>query len=138
MDMMFYNEEKPGYFRIFDKKNMKWFPKTFTTEAFMQIHMIQAYVNEEGSKIIFDTCETPKGDIMMGQSRGRNSFKQFYLSAYYLETVNATGQALQEVHESMLPIGVPVRYEFGLDGLNSKTEEYVEPTVFLDPTYQSY
>lgn len=138
MDMMFYNEEKPGYFRIFDKKNMKWFPKTFTTEAFMQVHMIQAYVNEEGSKIIFDTCETPKGDIMMGQSRGRDSFKQFYLSAYYLETINATGQALQEVHESMLPIGVPVRYEFGLDGLNSKTEEYVEPTVFLDPTYQSY
>ena len=67
MDMMFYNEEKPGYFKIFDKKNMKWFPKTFSTEAFMQIHMIQAYVDAEQNKIIFDTCETPKGDIMMGK-----------------------------------------------------------------------
>ena len=65
MDMMFYNEEKPGYFKIFDKKNMRWFPKTFSTEAFMQIHMIQAY--QDGDKIVLDTCETPKGDIMMGR-----------------------------------------------------------------------
>jgi hypothetical protein len=56
-------------------------------------------------------------------------FDQLWLSAYFLETVNATGQELQEVHKSMLPIGVPVRYEFGLDELTAKTEEYVQPTV---------
>jgi carotenoid cleavage dioxygenase-like enzyme len=72
MDMMFYNEEKPGYFKIFEKKTMKWFPKTFATDAFMQIHMIQAYVDAEKNKIIFDTCETPKGDIMMGKYREMN------------------------------------------------------------------
>ena len=61
MDMMFYNEEKAGYFKIFDKKNLKWFPKTFSSDAFMQIHMIQAY--QDGDKIILDTCETSKGDL---------------------------------------------------------------------------
>ena len=58
-------------------------------------------------------------------------FGQLWFSAYFLETINATGQALQEVHESMMPIGVPVRYEFGLDGLTANTREYVEPTVSL-------
>jgi carotenoid cleavage dioxygenase-like enzyme len=66
MDMMFFNEEKPGYFKIFDKRNMKWFSKTFESDAFMQVHMIQAYVDAEKNKIIFDTCETPKGDIYIG------------------------------------------------------------------------
>ena len=74
MDMMVYNDEKPGYFKIFDKKNMKWFPKTFKAEAFMQLHMIQAYVDAEKNKIILDTLETPNGDNIMSKSKKRNSF----------------------------------------------------------------
>ena len=67
MEMMQYDESLNGYFKIFSKEKMKWFPVKFETDSdFMQLHMIQAVFDENEDVIILDTLETGNADILKG------------------------------------------------------------------------
>ena len=67
MDMMQYDESLDGYFKIFSKEKMKWFPVKFEADSdFMQLHMIQAVFDENENEIILDTLQTGNADILKG------------------------------------------------------------------------
>lgn len=67
MEMMQYDDSLNGYFKIFSKEKMEWFPVRFETDTdFMQLHMIQAVFDEEKNLIKLDTLQTGNADILKG------------------------------------------------------------------------
>ena len=58
IEMMNFNENAKGLFRIFDKKAMKWLPKEFvSSEETFQMHPIQGFFDSESEEIVLDTLE---------------------------------------------------------------------------------
>ena len=71
MNMMQYDDSLKGYFKVFSKKRMGWFPIKFEADRdFMQLHMIQAVFDEEKNVITLDTLQTGNADILKGKIDG--------------------------------------------------------------------
>lgn len=126
IDMMSFNKYNKGLYRIFDKKQMKWYPKIFKSKETLQMHPIQGFLDEESGEIVLDTLEIPNRQL---------------IEDLFLENLNKTGDELLDAYWSIVPVGVPVRYKMKMEDLNSMIEEEInEEKLFEDDleNFQAY
>ncbi|CAG5104199.1 Oidioi.mRNA.OKI2018_I69.chr1.g1139.t1.cds [Oikopleura dioica] len=126
IEMMSFNKYNKGLYRIFDKKQMKWYPKIFKSKETLQMHPIQGFVDEESNEIVLDTLEIPNRQL---------------IDDLFLENLNKTGADLFDAYWSIIPVGVPVRYRMNMDNLNSMMEEEINEEKLFDDdleTFQAY
>ncbi|CBY33991.1 unnamed protein product [Oikopleura dioica] len=64
IEMMNFNKNADGFYRIFDKKTMKWLPKEFISETNFQMHPIQGFYDRESEEFVLDTLEIMNHDMI--------------------------------------------------------------------------
>lgn len=64
IEMMNFNKNADGFYRIFDKKTMKWLPKEFISETNFEMHPIQGFYDRESEEFVLDTLEIMNHDMI--------------------------------------------------------------------------